>query len=542
MKKRLFACSIAFLLFVVFFLLGALLPQGYLIGGDFTYLIALLLSAILFFWGITMVYRVQYKNARILILSLFVLFYAWMGMRFMKWLPNIHYLSIYVDYSYYIPMMGVPILFLVLIGETVYPHWSKRYYLYIPCILVGFAFVLLSLTNDLHHLVYQNMTFRYAEDNPKIEIISYSYGALHYVAMGFIGSLAALSFVLFAIGNRKQARFRQLVLPLYVLLIIIAYSVLYLLGLSFIRDTPLIKDFALMMTLLLTILLETLLMVGLIQNKGQYGTNFRHSAIPMRIYDSAGMPAYSSLNFDEKAYLSHSPDYRYITKPLGDYTLVIAESVKEINGLRAKIEKENGDIADINAFLESTIRVTSEKPSLTYRLELVNEIESILREEDKTTLLLIESLPSSVDDSNREETLQKLGRIALLLGYMKQKCMLLLELKRHEAMAEDAFSLLLHVITKDIASVGFKDASFTLKSGGEVAISFAMAVNEFLNRVAYAYAFLSPYLMAIVDSKAEKVVIEIDAAAPVRDIEIKGMSVQTKLEEDALRIAMEAKR
>ncbi len=541
MRKRIVVSSFALLLFVALFLWTLLDPKGYLKGGDFTYLIALFLSLGVFLWGMSMVYRVQYRTQRRLILSLFILFYVWMTMRFLKWLPNIHYLSIYVDYSYYIPMMGVPVLFLALIGETVLPTWKKRYIIYAIASTIATVFVVVSLTNDFHHLIYQNMTFAYAEDNPNIEIISYSYGLTHYIAMGYIALLAISSFALFAIAKRKQSSFRQIVLPLSVLLVIIAYSLLYLFESPFVRQAPLLKDFALMMTLLLSALLEVLLLVGLIQNKGRYGTRFRHSPIPMRIYDETGFPAYSSADFNEEAYKRKDPDFLYKERPIGDYLLVVEESIKEIAEVKAKIEKKNKDIADINALLESTIAITAEKPSLSYRLELVDEIEANLREEDRQARQLIRQLPDIIDDTNKTKTLQTLGRIALLLGYMKQKCMLLLELKRHDAMSSDAFRLLLHVITKDVSSVGINEASFTLNGEENVRMSFAFLVNELINKVAYACAFKASYLMVIVDASKEKAVLEIDADIAGDIPVIKGAKIRVK-NEDALRVNLEVER
>ena len=49
------------------------------------------------------------------------------GIKYLKWLPNIHLLAIYLDYIYYIPMVTIPLLFSALCIEAFFKDtkWRK---------------------------------------------------------------------------------------------------------------------------------------------------------------------------------------------------------------------------------------------------------------------------------------------------------------------------------------------------------------------------------------------------------------------------------
>ena len=539
MTKKLVVSAVALLFATLFLALAIVFPAGYLKGGDVSYLVALVIALVCFAWGLSMVYRTQFKTQKKLILTLIVSLFVWITLRFIKWLPNIHYISIYVDYAYYIPMMGIPILFMLLIGESFYTTKKAKVAIYVTFSLIATVFIVLSLTNDLHHLIYNNIRSRFAEDNPGIEIITYGYGVAHYVAMVYVYSLVLFDFVMFVIGTRKQVRIRELALSFVVMILLATYTALYFAGVDFIKNVPILKDFALMMTVLIMLLLESLLFVGLIQNNGRYHANFKKSIVPMRIFDDGGNIVYTTGNFDEIAYDFKDAKYNYIQKPIGSYTLVVEERVDEINSLKNKISLENEKIKNINRILEETIKVTGETPALAYRIELSDEIEESIQQERRDAQSLISSLPDEINDKNRLEVERNLGKIALLLGYMKQKCMLLLELKRTNTMSFDACKMLLNVITKDIASVGFFDATYSIITKCDVDISFLVVVNEFINKVAQAYAFSDAGFIVMVDTKNSRAIIELDSdGLEVKNINVDGARIKGS-KDDSVRLVLE---
>ena len=124
-KIEIILISILSVLFITIFVLSLVFPTGYILGGDYEYLITIILSFILLFWGISMIYRAQFKKQRTYIIVLVLTFFFWIILRFIKWLPNIHYVSIYADYFYYVPMTIIPIIFFMMTLDTFYPEFKN---------------------------------------------------------------------------------------------------------------------------------------------------------------------------------------------------------------------------------------------------------------------------------------------------------------------------------------------------------------------------------------------------------------------------------
>lgn len=486
MKKRKFRLTLIVLvsaLFVLAFVLTAVFPNGYLIGGDYEYLISLLLAFAILFWGISMIDRAQFKTQRTYIVLLVVSFFFWVVLRFIKWLPNIHFVSIYADYLYYVPMLLIPLLFFMMTLETFYPDLGRKKVLY--ALLWGAALTLIALvlTNDLHFLVYKNFNVRHG-DNPNIEIITSEYGPLHYVALSFVGLLALSALSVFVIGSRKQLSWKQVLIVGAAFLLLALYVTLFELGLF--SAIPILRDFATSITLLLMAVLEALIDIGLIQNNGKYEANFKKALLDMTIYDENGKVLYKTDTvFSGKE----------INKSIGFYRYRINEDLSGIAKLQADIQKGNEDILEANKNLEKLIEISKEEVAIDYRLRLTSEIENSIEETKQEILSLAAALNGTLD----EEAKKTLGYIAMLLGYMKQKCMLLLRAKEETKMTREQAKLLMDVISKDLLSVDYEDVAINLLPGEGIDISFASSVNDFIHQVAKAYRFSKASLLITVN-------------------------------------------
>lgn len=481
--------SILLIAFIAIFVLSIIFPTGYILGGDYEYLITIILSFILLFRGISMIYRVQFKKQRTYIIVLVLSFFFWIILRFIKWLPNIHYVSIYADYFYYVPMTIIPIIFFMMTLDTFYPDFKKKRIIYMILFIFAYFLIALVLTNQLHFLVYKDYHFSHGE-NPNIEIITSSYGPLHYVALGFVGLISLGSFITFAIGCRKQLSIAQIIIVSISFLLIVIYIVLYTIGLF--SKIVFLKDFAICITLLLTILLEALLSIGLIQNNGQYVSNFSKALIGMGIYNEKEKLIYSTPTFDLE-----KKNIKVINKEIGSYKVKIIADLNAINTLQENIKKEASQINEANKNLKSLITINKEKSSLEYRLSLINEIENNISSTRNEILKLSEELPDILD----EEAKNKLGYISMLLGYMKQKCMLILRAKEEISLNYEQASLLLNVIAKDIPSAGYEDVAIRLNKADSFDIKFLSKINDFINLIAKSYAFNNAELLVFINSE-----------------------------------------
>ncbi|MCR5184788.1 MAG: hypothetical protein K6C32_01735 [Bacilli bacterium] len=481
--------SILLTAFIAIFVLSIIFPTGYILGGDYEYLITIILSFILLFWGISMIYRVQFKKQRTYIIVLVLSFFFWIILRFIKWLPNIHYVSIYADYFYYVPMTVIPIIFFMMTLDTFYPEFKKKRMIYTILFILAYFLIALVLTNQLHYLVYKDYQFSHGE-NPNIEIIISSYGPLHYVALGFVGLVSLGAFITFAIGSRKQLSISQIIIVSISFLLIIIYIALFTAGVF--SGIPFLRDFATCITLVLTMLLEALLSIGLIQNNGQYVSNFSKASIGMGIYNEQEKLIYSTPTFNLE-----KKNIKVINKEIGSYKATIIEDLNAINILQDNIKKEASKIDEANKNLKSLIAINKEKASLEYRLSLINEIENNISSTRNEILKLSEELPDVLD----EEAKNKLGYISMLLGYMKQKCMLLLRAKEETNLNYEQASLLLNVIARDIPSAGYEDVAIRLNKADSFEIKFLSKINDFIHVVAKSYAFNNAELLVFINSE-----------------------------------------
>lgn len=484
-------------IFIAIFLLTSLFPQGYIRGGDYEYLLTIILSFGLLLWGISMIYRSQFKKQRLYIIILVLSFFFWIILRFVKWLPNIHYVSIYADYLYYLPMTLVPIIFFMMTLDTFFPDFKKKNILYLIISIIGVVLVILALTNELHFLVYKNYQFSFGDD-PNVEIIKSEYGFVHYIALGYVGLVSLGAFIIFILGSRKQLSFKQVLIVSIVALLLTAYVALFTIGL--LSKTPILRDFATCIAILLTALLETLLDIGLIQNNGKYISNFLKANIGISIFDEFNKPIYQTSVYDES-----KEDISISYKEIGQYRIKIIEDLKSIHLIQKQIKKEIQDIETTNDNLSKLIQISKSEASIKYRLSLINEIEESITASKEEVISITNTLP----DKASKDAKEKLAYIELLLGYMKQKCMLLLRAKEEMSLNYESFSLLIKVISEDIKCVGYEDVAINILSKDDVSISLADKYNDFIHLVAKSYRFYKCSLLFFVDQKKNNCKVQI---------------------------------
>ncbi|MBQ9276407.1 MAG: hypothetical protein IJ226_02305 [Clostridia bacterium] len=534
--------AFAILAFAICYIFATIFPVGNLSGGRPDYIVTLFASFFLLVWGITMAYRVQYPKQRTILTLMFVLCFLWVLLRFVKWLPSYIPLTKYSDYFYYLPMTLTPALFLVLCVENFIPSFKGKRILYCALALAVLFFVVMALTNDLHGLVYKNYSFGIDETTgePSARILTYSYDVVHYIAMGFIVVCVLSALTITIVKSRWQLTFASLIPSAAVIALAAAYFTLYAIGAEFLRDTLILKDFALMSSLFLLGAIEIMLDIGLVQNNGRYVTHFSKSTLPMCIFDENGKALFASEQFSLTRYEEKPQNFHYTEEKLGNYNLVIEEDLTEILNLREKIDKDNLELQEANRLLNNMIEVSKENSSLAFRLSVMNEIEESIGKSKQELASLVKALPDEMTEENADETRKTLGKTALLLGYMKQKCMLLLGAKEQKSLTPDAFKLLLNVISHDVQSVGFDEVAALLNDCKEVSFSFALAVNELANAIANAYAFQDLDLLIITKPAENTCIVEIDGKPlDEKPLSVAGANIVTKSQDTGLRVVME---
>lgn len=490
MKKIQIPITITFaFIFIALFIITITHPDiGYLIGGGYDYLITLVISLLIAAWGFILMYRCQFLKQRYYLIVLVSILFIWILMRFIKWLPNVYYINIYLDYAYYIPMAIVVMLFFIMTLETFYSKIKRRWIIYIIFSTIFLFFIVLALTNELHHLVYAPYKMGETE-NENIINISTTYRLFHYISLAFVALTSITTFVLFSIGVRKQLSIGQILLLSSSFLLLFAYVVLYTLGVF--SHIKVLNDFAASISVLLMMLMEILIDIGLIQNNGRYVKNFTQSMMDIRIKDEEGNILYKTATDNNSIYIKEEQF------SFGKYHIQIKEDLSEIKKLEEEIAKENQNIIDKNKKLQTLIQIRKQEQPLSYRLSLIHEIEENIHNSKLEVLKISGDLPDKMDDNAKRQ----LGYIELLLGYMKQKCMLLLNAKEETNISIDNLKLLTNVISRDIQNAGFDDVGVNILKQIDTDISYISLINDFIYEIAKGYAFKKASMLIVIDQE-----------------------------------------
>ena len=534
-KKRVLILITLLSSFFIAFLLGMLFKNGYLVGGEFDYFITYILMFFFLFWGISIIYRTQFSKVRTIMILIVLTSFLWIALRFMKWLPNIEQLSIYIDYAFNIPMMGLPLLFLIINIENYYPNLKRKKVLYTTLLSIYTILILFALTNNLHHFVYNNYEITNPIDNPKIVVIKYSYGIMNYVILAYSILLLLFGFFILFLGVFKRLTIKQAFTIGLLISLYFTYLILYTIGLSLIRKTQFLKDFALMNTIFLYSLLELTMYFGFIQNSGRYVYNFKRSMLPIGIYDEGKNLLYRSESYDEIKYLTNDPNYLFKEKSIGEYKIIIEENLSEIIHLQDKIKKENDELLKSETLLRNMLKVNSMEKAINFRISLTTEIKRLIDDNLKEVHKLSDSLPNRINTENYNECKRTMKKTALLLAYMKQKCLLVLQAKERQTLSYQAFNLILDVIKNDIKVVDFNQVAINLLFKEEIDIYFATLVNDFINDIVKEYSFKNVFLLIIINPNTNQAILELSGIDEIKEIK----NYKWLKTEDGIRYIME---
>lgn len=244
-----------------------------------------IILSMLLAWCVSLYSRIVHVQVRKLMISVGVLLAFWLFVRHCKfeYTMSVHdTLGRYIWYSYYIPMVMVPLLGVFIVDYIGKPEgyrppkWMN--YLYVPAGL----FILAVFTNDLHQMV-----FAFTEGFFWYDTI-YSYRVLYFLIMAWFVSLG-FYFVIALLrkcripGNRNMQS-----LPLLVMGCAVVFWALYCL--EVVRDL----DLTAIDCLIIAALLESAIQSGLIPVNTNYDELFQISTAAMQIVDDSYQVHYTS--------------------------------------------------------------------------------------------------------------------------------------------------------------------------------------------------------------------------------------------------------
>ena len=341
---------------------------------------------------------------------------SWMLVTALKYQSDVFpTLGRYCWYSYYIFMMGLPLLMLKLSAvidtpESVKPPKKIAY----SFVSVYAALLVLVFTNDLHEWV-----FKFDAEG------KYSYRFGYYIIFVFVAFCILLSTVILIKKALRGFGRAGLVLPIALELLLLAYCIAYITGVPAVRD----GDMTLVSCVFSLIFAGVAMKTGLIPVNTKYDLLFSSSPLKMQILDSSGSVSLcsagaveiskevkSSLLEGTDRPLLQEPDVLLFADSIPGGTVVWQENISEI----LKMQRE---IKESIMKLEAANKLLLTERENKYRLAAAEEkvrLMDMLGDEIKSHLERMKKMIRSLESSNDKQ--KDIAKITLLLCYIKRRC------------------------------------------------------------------------------------------------------------------------
>mgnify|MGYP003467097869 FL=1 len=216
-------------------------------------------------WGASLQQRIINVRVRRCLVSVSVLMIFWLTAKVLKWnfIPDrTYWFGRYLWYSYYIPMILIPLLGVFIIDymgkPEEYRNHRRLYALYIP----AFAILIGIFTNDLHQLA-----FSFPQGIDQFDF-TYGYGPIYFAAMAWFVLGGIYIVVMLLKKSRVPGSKKMQKLPVIIMGGAVIFWTLYCLRI--IRDV----DLTVVDCLIIALLLESAIQSGLISSNTNYHKMF----------------------------------------------------------------------------------------------------------------------------------------------------------------------------------------------------------------------------------------------------------------------------
>ena len=370
-------------------------------------------------WCISIRQRILNTAIRKMLLSVGGLLLFWQVARIIKY----DYVIVtgpigrYCWYSYYIPMVLVPLIGVFVVDHIGKPEgyhsprWMK--YLFIP----AFFLIAVVMTNDLHQLVF---TFH---NGFELYNSDYGYGFMYIFEMAWFVVLAMLFAVMLLFKSRVPGSKNFQRLPLFLTIFAILFWTGYTAKLY-------VGDLTAVDCIFIILLLEGAIQSGLIPSNMNYVGLFKHSTIAAQIVDKHHMVHYSSANAEkldtavlEKAKLSPvsmGSSVLHGQEISGGY-IFWQDDVKAIHELAEHLQETNEALGESNELLQAEVALRERRLQAEEKTRLYDRIaRDIAPQLNKADDMLQKSRIQP------ERAKEMLSQLCVISAYIKRRANLLL--------------------------------------------------------------------------------------------------------------------
>ena len=368
-------------------------------------------------WMISIQSRILQRSVRRYLLAIGCMLSFWLFVRASKWMLFAHdsRMNRYCWYSYYIPMVLIPLLSGMLLpyigqSERYRPGKSRRLW-YIPAA----ALIGLVLTNDLHQLV-----FRFP-DGVAFFQSRYTYQSVYFVIFAW-----CLLWGIYFVGGlllkcRMPVRRQHQWIPVLVLAGAAVLSVVYILRI-------IIFDITAVDCLITVLLIESCIQCGLIRSNSSYKSLFHASLAAVQITDKEYHVCFSSGNAgslreeERKKVAKGAMDisgYRFCCEAITNGYVFWVEDYTELYQYRKELEEKGCQLSGANDLLRAELALQEKQLHIQEKNRLYDQVAK----EIELQLFQIDQLLKEKEEGRIQKTL---ARICVIGAYVKRRSNLLL--------------------------------------------------------------------------------------------------------------------
>jgi len=372
-------------------------------------------------WCASLYRRILNKQVRQYMIANGLLMAFWLTAKAIKYdfiSSRMYFLGRYIWYSYYIPMILIPLLGVFIIDHMGKPEDyripKKLYYLFVPAglILVGI------FTNDLHQLA-----FSFPEGIEWFDSI-YKYGVIYFAAMAWF-VLSGIYFVVMLLKKSRVPGSKAMQkLPLAIMLGAVVFWTLYCLEIFRGCDLTVVD------CLIISLLLESAIQSGLIPSNTNYDEIFRTSTVAAQIVDEEYRPRIMSavavpLTVEQMKQAETDTvnlgNTLLHSKPITAGHVLWQDDVTQINEMLERLKDTREQLNQSNHLLQAELELKENQAKADEKNRLYDRISK----EVAPQLIKVEEILKRIDH-NPEQAEKLMAKVCVIGSYIKRRGNLLL--------------------------------------------------------------------------------------------------------------------
>lgn len=372
-------------------------------------------------WCASLYRRILNKQVRYYMIANGLLMAFWLMAKAIKYefiSSRMYFLGRYIWYSYYIPMILIPLLGVFVIDHIGKPEDyripKKMYYLFVPAglILAGI------FTNDLHQLA-----FSFPDGIEWFDSI-YKYGVIYFAAMAWF-VLGGIYFVVMLLKKSRVPGSKAMQkLPLIIMLGAVVFWTLYCLEIFRGCDLTVVD------CLIVSLLLESAIQSGLIPSNTNYDEIFRSSTVAAQIVDEAYRPRIMSavavpLTVEQMKQAETETvnlgNTLLHSKPITAGHVLWQDDVTQINELMERLRDTREQLNQSNHLLQAELELKENQAKADEKNRLYDRISK----EVAPQLVKVEEILKRIE-REPEQAEKLMAKVCVIGSYIKRRGNLLL--------------------------------------------------------------------------------------------------------------------